>query len=484
MSEPSTPLRRIDEFRWEIPQQGKMRVPGRIYASESLLEKIRTDRAPAQCAHVAHLPGIVRYSIAMPDIHWGYGFPIGGVAAFDPDEGGVVSPGGVGYDINCGVRLLRTALVREDLEGKIRPLVTRLFQRVPSGIGSSGAVSRLSRSEMRQVAVRGADFAVDRGFGDPADLDHIEEMGTIEGADPDRISDRAYQRGARQLGTLGSGNHFLEVQVVEEVFDIPTAETLGLREGSITLSIHTGSRGFGYQVCDDSLAAMRRASVGHRIDLPDPQLACAPLDSDEAHAYLGAMAGAANFAFANRQTIAGLAREALLEALDISPNALGLSTVYDVCHNIAKFERHVVDGVEKRLCVHRKGATRAFGPGDPETPARYRETGQPVLIPGDMGRHSFVLVGTARAKEETFGSSCHGAGRVLSRKKSAERSRGRDLFAEMEAAGVIVACQSRRTLAEEMPHAYKDAAEVVDVMHGAGLSRKVCRLRPIGVTKG
>ncbi len=484
MTKDSVPLRQIDEFRWEIPASGGMRVPGRIYSSEKLLPHLQSDKAPEQCANVAHLPGIVKYSIAMPDIHWGYGFPIGGVAAFDPDEGGVISPGGVGYDINCGVRLIRTDLHRDDLQGKVRSVVTRFFQKVPSGVGSSDAIGRLSKADMRKLVTEGAGYAIDRGFGDAADLEHIEEHGLIEGADPDMVSERAFSRGADQVGTLGSGNHFLEIQYVDEIYDIDLAEDLGLREGTITVSIHCGSRGFGYQVCDDSLAMMGKAASKHGIQLPDRQLACAPLGTPEAKRYLGAMACAANYAFANRQTITQLAKDALLQALDITPRTLGFRVVYDVCHNIAKFERHVVDGQEKRLCVHRKGATRAFGPGHPETPAAYQKTGQPVLIPGDMGRASFVLVGTELAMKETFGSSCHGAGRLLSRKKAAEQSRGRDLFAEMEKAGVIVASQSKKTLAEEMPYAYKDASLVVDVMHGAGLSRKVCRLRPIGVTKG
>lgn len=370
------------------------------------------------------------------------------------------------------------------MKGKIRQVVTRFFQKVPSGVGSSHAIGRLSMSEMTRLVTEGAEYAIDRGFGDAADLEHIEEHGLIEGADPDMVSDRAFKRGADQVGTLGSGNHFLEIQYVDEVYDIELAEDLGLREGTITVSIHTGSRGFGYQVCDDSLAMMGKAAGRHGIRLPDRQLACAPLDTPEAKRYLAAMACAANYAFANRQTITQLARDAMLEALDITPRSLGFHVVYDVCHNIAKFERHVVDGKEKLLCVHRKGATRAFGPGHPGTPAAYQKTGQPVLIPGDMGRASFVLVGTEQAMKETFGSSCHGAGRMMSRKKSAERSRGRNLFAEMEQAGVIVMSESKRTLAEEMPYAYKDASLVVDVMHGAGLSRKVCRLRPIGVTKG
>ncbi|MBI4616266.1 MAG: RtcB family protein [Planctomycetes bacterium] len=385
---------------------------------------------------------------------------------------------------NCGVRLIRTRLVREDVEKKVREVVNRFFQKVPAGVGSSGAISRLSPKEMRKLAVEGASFVIDRGLGDAADLEHIEAHGRIDGADPDAVSDRAYKRGADQVGTLGSGNHFLELQYVDEVYDIGLAEDLGLREQTVTISIHTGSRGFGYQVCDDYLAAMRSSAKKHGIHLPDPQLACAPLDTPEAKRYLGAMASAANFAFANRQTITSLAKDALLEALGVTPSRLGFAVVYDVCHNIAKFEKHLVDGVEKTLCIHRKGATRAFGPGHPETPAAYRETGQPVLIPGDMGRHSFVLVGTQKAMEETFGSSCHGAGRMMSRKKSAERARGRNLYKEMEAAGVIVASESSRTLAEEMPYAYKDASQVVDVMHNAGLSRKVCRLKPIGVVKG
>lgn len=461
-----------------------MRVPGLIYSSARLIDDIRGDPCVQQVANVAHLPGIVGRSMAMPDVHWGYGFPIGGVAAFDIDEGGVISPGGVGFDINCGVRLLRTELSVTDIRPRLRELVDALFSKVPSGVGSHRGDLRLSVPEMRKVMRDGAAWAVGRGYGEPSDLEHIESLGALDGADPERVSARAVERGRSQVGTLGSGNHFCEVGYVDETYDAGAARALGLEPGQVTVIIHTGSRGFGYQVCDDHLKGMIKAARRHGIDLPDIQLCCAPFHSDEGQAYLGAMQSAANYAFANRQVISHFVREAIEEALGVGPRDHGLALVYDVAHNNAKVERHVVDGKERRLCVHRKGATRAFPPGHPETPAAYRDVGQPVLIPGDMGRYSFVLVGTEGAYAETFGSTCHGAGRRMSRRAAKKRARGRSIQAELERDGIHVRWVGRSTLMEEMPEAYKDVAEVVASVDSAGIGRKVARLRPLAVVKG
>jgi tRNA-splicing ligase RtcB len=460
-----------------------MRVPGRVYASESLMAGIRGDPCLRQVANVAHLPGIVRYSLAMPDIHWGYGFPIGGVAAVDAADG-VISPGGVGYDINCGVRLVRTMLDLCDVRERLEQLGDKLFAAIPAGVGSAGAIPKLSVGDERRLVRDGAAWAVDRGFGSANDLDHIEEGGCLSGADPGVLSDRALERGRPQVGTLGSGNHFLEVDRVDEVYDERLADALGLRLNQVTLTIHSGSRGLGYQTCEDALRVMGAAMTRYQIQLPDRQLACAPIRSPEGQQYLAAMACAANYAWVNRQVMMGLAERAFVEALGTTPPALGFGLVYDVCHNIAKFEEHEVNGERQQLCVHRKGATRAFGPGHPALPPPVRAVGQPVLIPGDMGRYSYVLVGTTEAMRQTFGSTCHGAGRVLSRAASKRTSRGMDLFAELAGRGVLVRAQGRATVAEEMPHAYKDVAEVVDVVHNAGISRKVARLRPMVVVKG
>jgi tRNA-splicing ligase RtcB (3'-phosphate/5'-hydroxy nucleic acid ligase) len=473
---------RIDDYRVRIPKTGGMRVPGLIYASERMMRDIRADRAPEQVANVAHLPGIVRNSIAMPDIHWGYGFPIGGVAAFDADEG-VLSPGGVGYDINCGVRLLSSSLRRDEIADRLADLATELHRAIPSGVGSKSH-RKLSAAELDRVLVRGAEWAVKEGYGRPADLEVTEEGGRIGGADPHAVSDRAKERGRPQLGSLGSGNHFCELGYVAEVFDEEAASAFGLVEGAVTLLIHSGSRGLGYQVCDESLRAMLRASDRYGIKLPDRQLCAAPLSSPEAREYFGAMACAVNFAFANRQMMTHFAREALAGFFGEDDRALGLDLVYDVCHNIAKWEEHLVDGETRRLCVHRKGATRAFGPGHPGVPARYREVGQPVLVPGDMGRYSFVLAGTGRAMEETFGSSCHGAGRMMSRRQAKKSARGRPIFRELEDRGIFVRSDSAATVAEEIPEAYKDVADVIEVTHGAGIARKVAKLIPLAVVKG
>ena len=483
MKLPEVRFEPVDDVRWRIPRQGPMRVDGIIYADARGMESIRTDQSPQQVANVACLPGIVGASIAMPDMHWGYGFPIGGVAAFDPDEG-VVSPGGVGYDINCGVRLLRSGLPADALVPRMKELVDALFRNVPTGVGSERRELRMDRKKLRRVLQDGAREAVASGFGEAADLDHIEEGGVIAGADPAQVSERAIERGAPQLGTLGSGNHFLEVQRVAEVYDATAAAAFGLAEGQAVFMIHTGSRGLGHQVCDDFIQVMIRASARYGIDLPDRQLCCAPLRSEEARRYLAAMACAANFAFANRQTIAHFVRESLERDLGIPPAEHRLSVVYDVCHNIAKFETHEVDGRKRTLCLHRKGATRAFPPHHPQTPEAYREVGQPVIIPGDMGRYSFVLAGTERAFHDTWGSSCHGAGRRQSRAEAKRQARHRPIVREMADRGIVVRSAGLGTLLEEVPEAYKDVAEVTGIVERAGISRRVARLVPIGVIKG
>jgi len=476
-------IRQIDENTWEVPKTGKMRVPGRVYASETLMKDIRNDQSLQQVQNVAHLPGITKYSLAMPDIHWGYGFPIGGVCATHAEDG-VVSPGGVGYDINCGVRLISTKLRYEDVKDDIRKLVSHLFNNVPTGVGSSGAIRKISKDNFRKLVTRGAEWAVSEGFGRKEDLEYIEENGCLSNADPEAVSDRAYERGKSQVGTLGSGNHFLEIGKVDEVYHEQAAALFGLDKDTIILIIHTGSRGFGHQICDDHLKTTINATHKYNIDIPDKQLACAPITSEEGKKYLGAMRCGANFAFVNRQVIMHLAEQAFLEGLNISQRDLGFNLVYDICHNIAKFEEHTVDGHMEKLCVHRKGATRAFGPGSEYIPRKYTAIGQPVLVPGDMGRYSYVCTGTAKAMTETFGSSCHGAGRQMSRRQSKKQSRGKDIYQELRDQGVEIQAAGNRTVAEEMPHAYKDVADVVQVMHNAGITSKVARFKPVGVIKG
>jgi tRNA-splicing ligase RtcB len=475
------PLRKITDYLWELPASYKpgMRVPGRIYASEQMLSHIIGDNALEQVANVAFLPGIQKYSLAMPDIHWGYGFPIGGCCATDPREGGVISPGGVGYDINCGVRLMRTNLKQTDVAPRIRELIAQLFRDIPCGLGR-GSDLALSFDDERRCVRQGARWAVERGFGEASDLDFIEERGQLPDAEPSNITERALERGKGQVGSLGSGNHFLEVQIVDEVFDTGAAEVMGLFAGQVTVMIHCGSRGFGYQVCDDYLKALRNAPAKYGINLPDRQLVSAPVHSPEGEEYLSSMRCAANYAFANRQVLMAKTKRALLHALRISPNELGFELVYDVPHNIAKLEEHA----GKTLCVHRKGATRAFPPGHPSLPARYRGIGQPVLVPGDMGRYSFVLVGTEGAMEQTFGTVCHGAGRMMSRARAKKEHSFEELRRRMAEAGVYMMAHGHGTALEEAPWAYKDVENVVDVCHNAGIARKVARLRPIGVVKG
>jgi len=476
--------KKIGDHLFEIGKTGRMRVPARIYADEKLMKHIALDKSLEQTANVAMLPGIVNYSLAMPDIHWGYGFPIGGVAATDPEEGGVISPGGVGYDINCGVRMMRTNLSIQDVRPRLRDLLTALFRAIPTGVGAKGAIEKIKASELRKLVVKGSRWAIERGLGEPGDVERTEQNGCIDGADPAEVSDRAVERGLAQVGTLGSGNHFLEIGMVEEIYNPEIARVLGLEEGGVTVMIHCGSRGFGYQVCDDSLKTMGRASQRYGIELPDRQLACAPVDSEEGRSYIAAMAAAANYAWANRQVIMHLTRETFLNALGLGPRDLGMRLIYDVCHNIAKYEKHSVDGKERMLWVHRKGATRAFPPGHPDLPPDYRNIGQPVLIPGDMGTESYLCVGTQVAMEKTFGSTCHGAGRMLSRKKAMKAGKGRSIQKELEAKNIIVMAHGRSTLAEEMPEAYKDVNRVVNVMHEAGISLRVAKLKPVGVIKG
>lgn len=475
-------ITKVRDGVYEVPKQRQMRVPARIYATQTLFETICEDKAIEQAINVATLPGIVGHSLAMPDMHWGYGFPIGGVAAFDLEDG-VISPGGVGYDINCGVRLMASKLTRQDIEPSLERVVNAMYKHIPTGIGKDGKV-RVDSKDMRKVFTKGAQWAVKKGFGTESDLAFIEEGGRISHADPSQVSKRALERGRGQLGTLGSGNHFAEIGYVDRVFDEQRAQRLGLALDTVCVIIHTGSRGCGYQICDDTLRVLQKASKRYGIDLPDRQLAAAPIQSPEGQAYLGAMRCAVNYAFANRQVIGHWVREAFHQALDMRAVDIGLRVVYEVAHNIAKFETHTVDGKERELCVHRKGATRAFGPGHADVPDVYRDIGQPVLIPGDMGRYSFVLTGTETAMDETWGSSCHGAGRCKSRAAAKRAARGRDLQAELREAGVTVRAASHRTIAEEMPDAYKDVAEVVRAVEQAGISKIVCRLKPMGCIKG
>lgn len=478
-------LEKIDDFRWRIPKTYKpgMRVPGMIYADEKLLNDIYKDKALEQVAGVAFLPGIVNYSFGMPDIHWGYGFPIGGVAATDIDADGVISPGGVGYDVCCGIRLLRTDLSYEDIKAKLKDLVYTLFSDIPSGVGSEGEI-RVSAKEEQEILVKGAKWAVEKGFGCQDDLECTEERGSIQGADPEAVSQRAYQRGKSQSGTLGSGNHFLEIQVIDQLYDSRLCDEFGLDLGQVTLMIHSGSRGFGYQICEDYLKTMMHCLQKYNINVADRQLACAPVNSPEGKLYLSAMRCAANYAWANRQCLMYLARRSFEKVLGSSWQKIGMRLIYDVAHNVAKIEKYNIDGKEKNLCVHRKGATRAFGPGHPELPERYKKTGQPVIIPGDMGRNSYLLVGTKKAEEETFGSTCHGAGRVKSRTASARSTDLNRLLKELESKGIMVKASGRATIVEEAPSAYKDVNDVVSVVHNAGISKRVCRMRPIGVIKG
>jgi tRNA-splicing ligase RtcB len=480
------PLEKVGPYQWKIPRSYRqdMRVDGLIFADDALIEHIKKDQGPEQVVNVATLPGIQKASLAMPDIHWGYGFCIGGVAATDPEQGGVISPGGVGYDINCGVRLLRSDLSWDDVKDKIRPLVDQLFRDIPTGVGQRGRYV-FNKPELIKLMEEGSSYVVNLGYGADRDLAFTEAGGRLAGADPGRVSDRAITRGADQCGTLGSGNHFLEVQVVDRVHDQEAAAVMGLREGQVTVLIHSGSRGLGYQVCDDYLGVFKNAPKKYGFDLPDWQLACAPVRSPEGQDYLGAMRAAANFAWCNRQLLTHQAREIFAKVFGEPWERLGMDLVYDVAHNIAKFEDHDVGGGRrKQVCVHRKGATRAFPPGHPEIPAAYASVGQPVIIPGSMGTASWVLAGQPGSMEQSFGTTCHGAGRMMSRTAAVRLAAGRRIDKELDALGIIARARGHKGLAEEQPAAYKDVDLVVDVVDKAGISKKVARLRPVGVIKG
>jgi tRNA-splicing ligase RtcB (3'-phosphate/5'-hydroxy nucleic acid ligase) len=475
-------LEKLDDYRWLVPRGARPRMltDALVYADEPLLKDLLKDLSLEQAANVAMLPGIVGRSLAMPDIHQGYGFPIGGVAATDPEEGGVVSPGGVGFDINCGVRLLASTLTLDDARPKIRELVNQLFRDIPSGAGRSGCI-QISYQDLDRILVEGARWMVEHGYGYPEDLAHSEEGGAIGGADPSAVGDRPKKRGLPQIGTLGSGNHFLEVQYVERIFEPAIAQRLGLCQNEIVVLIHSGSRGFGHQVCTDYLRDMDQAMARYGISLPDRQLACVPVKSSEGQAYLAAMRAAANFAWANRQGMTHFARQAFKRVLGENAD---LRVVYDVCHNIAKLERHKVNGQERAVMVHRKGATRAFPAGRPEIPEAYKDIGQPVLIPGSMGTASYVLVGAQGSLEETFGTTCHGAGRVMSRTAAKKSAFAQNARQRLEERGVVVRSETRDGITEEIPEAYKDVDAVINVVHNAGLSKRVARLKPLGVIKG
>lgn len=479
--------------RWTLAPEGGMKVPGVVFAGDGLIDEIRGTKALEQVRNVAFLPGILAASYAMPDIHEGYGFPIGGVAATSAEDG-VVSPGGIGYDINCGVRLLLSALSREDVGDGLPLLVDTLFRKIPSGLGKEGSI-RLSRTEMDEVLAEGARWALRRGYGETGDLDRSEENGCMKGADPGAVSDKAYQRGRGEIGTLGSGNHFIEVGYVSDVYDASTASTFGMFPGQVVFWVHSGSRGLGHQVCTEYLVVMRRAVEKYGISLPDRQLDCAPLSSPEGKRYFSAMAAAANYAWANRQVLSHLVRQAALEVFPEIPrlskqagnwgdSPSGLRLLYDVAHNIGKVEEHVVEGRRMKVLLHRKGATRAFGPGFPEVPAEYRAVGQPVLIPGDMGRASYVMAGTTEGMGLAFGSACHGAGRAMSRAAARKSLSAEALKKDLSSRGILVRSATTAGLVEEAPSAYKDVEDVVEATAKAGLAAKVARLRPMGVIKG
>lgn len=479
MDDISKNLIKIDDNTYEVPTGYRpgMRVPGRIFVSAALREMVEPGTID-QVANVATLPGIVKYSMAMPDAHLGYGFPIGGVAAFR-EEGGIISPGGVGFDINCGVRLLRSDLMADAVQPRINTLLDALFQAVPSGLGATGRL-HTTDAQLTEAFVTGAKWAVEEGYGFEADLTHCEENGHMAGADPAQVSTKARKRGRPQLGTLGSGNHFLEIQRVAEIYDEVKARQFGLFAGQITVMIHCGSRGAGHQICTDHLEVLSRAVKRYNIDIPDKQLACAPLGSPEADHYFGGMVCAANYAWANRHIIAHWTREVFDKYFPDSK----LDLIYDVAHNVAKIEEHMVDGRKERLYVHRKGATRAFGPSREEVPLAYRSVGQPVIIPGSMGTASYVLCGCDLSSELTFGSACHGAGRVMSRSQALRQFTGKDVKAALKCSGIVVKATSPSMLAEEAPEVYKPSGDVVDVVHNLGIATKVARLMPLGVSKG
>ncbi len=477
-------LKRISDYEWEIPKNYRedMRVPVRIFATRRLLEAIMDDKSLTQAVNSATLPGLVGYVVVMPDMHQGYGFPIGGVAATRYPEG-VISPGGIGYDINCGVRLLASQIDLETAADHLDALASALNQNCPSGVGTKGHV-RVTERELDEVCRLGSRWAFNNGYASEADLRRTEENGTLAGADPDQVSKRAKERGRAQIGTLGAGNHFIEVDLVEQIFDAQAAQAMGLQEGKLAVQIHCGSRGFGHQICTDYVKDFQKAVHRYGIKLADRELVCAPLDSPEGEAYLGAMRSAANYAFANRQVLAHYARKAFEEVLAGVVKNWHLHQVYDIAHNMGKIETHLVEGKQVKVCVHRKGATRAFGPGFSGLPEEYRSIGQPVLVPGSMGTASWVLVGTQGSMERSFGSSCHGAGRVMSRSEAKRKVWGEDLRTQLEASGIHVRAGSLPGLAEEAPQAYKDVDDVVATVAGAGIARKVARLTPVAVVKG
>ncbi len=479
-------LERVNDFVWQIPKsfRGDMRVPARLYADETLIEDALQDSSVEQLINTATLPGIVKYAIAMPDIHQGYGFPIGGVVATKlPD--GVISPGGVGYDINCGVRLLASRVSADEIAPHIQDLATALYQNCPSGVGSEGSVP-LNKKQLDDVLENGAEWALNaaRSYARRADLNRTEEFGRFAGADASAVSNRAKARGKDQIGTLGAGNHFIEVDRVAEVFDAEVADRLGLFPDQVVVQIHCGSRGLGHQVCTDYVNDFQRAVREYKIELPDRELVCAPFSSPEGQQYFKAMAAAANYAFVNRQILTFHIRRSFEQALAGHVRDFDLDQIYDITHNMAKVEEHEIDGAQMKVCVHRKGATRAFGPGASVLPDDLRDIGQPVLIPGSMGTASYVLVGTAGSMEQTFGSSCHGAGRLMSRSKAKREVRGEKLRDELAARGIVIRAGSMPGLAEEAPQAYKDVSRVVEVVHRAGIGKKVARLEPLAVIKG
>ena len=478
-------FKKLNNFLWELPREFRqdMRVPARIYADERILEEALKDKSIDQLANSATLPGLVAYALAMPDIHQGYGFPVGGVAATDATNG-VISPGGIGYDINCGVRLLATNIGRDEIQPYLNDLATVLYRTCPSGVGARGTV-RLTTRELDEVLLHGALWALQHGMAREEDLDMTEENGSMAGSRPDKVSPHAKDRGRNQLGTLGAGNHFIEVDEVDEVFDADGATAMGLRTGQVVVQIHCGSRGFGHQVCTDYVRDFQAAVRRYDIKLADRELVCAPLDSPEGRDYLAAMTAAANFAWANRQVLTHLIRSSFETALGGKVKDWDVRQVYDIAHNIAKIEDHKPDGGRSvSVCVHRKGATRAFGPGSQVLPDAYRRVGQPVLVPGSMGTASWVLLGTAGSMEQSFGSTCHGAGRTMSRTAAKKNVQGQKLRDEMERDGIAVRAGSTAGLAEEAPLAYKDVDRVVSVVHGAGIARKVARLKPLAVIKG
>ncbi|MFH1460143.1 MAG: RtcB family protein [Candidatus Omnitrophota bacterium] len=478
-------IEQIDAQRFRIPKTYKpgMQTDGIIYADEQLIDIALEDKAIEQLANITFLPGIVKEALAMPDLHWGYGFPIGGVAATDIDKSGVISPGGVGFDINCGVRLLKTGLFYDNIRTKIPDLIKGLYHIVPAGVGSAGQI-KLKEKQLKTVLIKGAKWAIEQGFGTQADLEATEEQGCFKGADPEQVSSQAYKRGSNQIGTLGSGNHFLEIQLIDTIFDLEIANNLQLSKGQIVIMLHSGSRGFGHQVCTDYVKVMHNCLSKYGFNLPDHQLACAPVHSKEGQAYFAAMKCAANYAWANRQVLTQLTRDFFEKFFKTGQNILKMDLIYDVAHNIAKIEDYFIDNDLKKLCVHRKGATRAFGPGHKDIPAAYKTIGQPVIIPGDMGTNSYLLVGTKKAEAQSFGSANHGAGRVKSRSQALKTFNPDMILASLKKKGIVVCAAAKKTIIEEAPQAYKDINSVVEVIHNAGIAKKVCRMRPLAVIKG